>query len=148
MFFRFEGLARRSHHELPWSWKAYTSHDTNIFESFTERQDTNSYSVHGDTVHDPRSDLSQGGGDDAEHPMVISMHTFIAAQVPSGPTGLKVNPLLFKIYMNIHWTWSLPHHRTLCIIRDEDDRQPVATEHPGGQGEGPQGHEEEGKAQQ
>ena len=30
-----------------------------------------------------------------------------------------MNPLLFEIYMNIHWTWLLPHHGTLCIIRYE-----------------------------
>ena len=28
---------------------------------------------HGDLVFDPRSDLFQGGGDDAEHPTVITM---------------------------------------------------------------------------
>ena len=46
---------------------------------------------HGDMVYDPRSDLSQRGGDDAKHPMDITMFTFIAPQAPSGPTGLKVN---------------------------------------------------------
>ena len=63
--------------------KAYTLHGTNILEHLTEQQGINSYRVHGDTVYDPRSDLSQGGGDDAEHPMVISMYTVIAARVPS-----------------------------------------------------------------
>ena len=77
------------------------------------------YRVHGDTVYDPRSDLSKGGGDDTEHPTFISMYTFIAHQAPSGPIGLKVNPLLFKIYMNIHRTWFLPHHGSVCIIRYE-----------------------------
>ena len=84
------------------------------------------------------------GGDDAEHPTFISMYTFIAHQAPSGPTRLKVNPLLFKIYMNIYGTWSLPHHGTLCIIRYEGDRRQAAKELPGGQGEGPKGHKEEG----
>ena len=76
------------------------------------------------------------------------MYTFIAHQAPSGPTGLKVNPLLFKIYMNTYGTWSLPHHGTLCIIRYEGDRRQAAKEIPGGQGEGPQGHKEEDGAQQ
>ena len=80
---------------------------------------------------------------DVEHPMIISMYTFIAHQDPSGPTGLKVNPLLFKIYMNIHRTWLLPHHGSLCITRYEDNRHQVVGEHPGGQGEGHQGHKEE-----
>ena len=106
------------------------------------------YHVHGDTGYDPRSDLSKGGGDDTEHPTFISMYTFIAHQAPSGPTGLKVNPLLFKIYMNIYGTWSLPHHGTLCIIRYEGDRRQAAKELPGGQGEGPQGHKEEDGTQQ
>ena len=30
---------------------------------------------HGDEDHDPRSDLSQGRGDDAEHPTIIPMYT-------------------------------------------------------------------------
>ena len=69
---------------------------------------------------------------DAEHPTFISMYTFIAHQAPSGPTGLKVNSLLFKIYMNIHRTWLLPHHGSLCITRYEDDRHQAVREHPGG----------------
>ena len=58
------------------------------------------------------------------------MYTFIADQAPSGPTGLKVNPLLFKIYMNIHWTWLLPHHGTLCIIRYEGNHHQAARKLP------------------
>ena len=106
------------------------------------------YRVHGDTVYSPRSDLFKGGGDDAEHPTVISMYTFIAHQAPSGPTGLKVNPLLFKIYTNIYWTWSLPHLGSSCITRYEDDRHQAVGEHPGDQGEGPQGHKDEEGVQQ
>ena len=33
------------------------------------------YRFHGDEVFDPRSDLSQGRGDDAEHPSFIPMYT-------------------------------------------------------------------------
>ena len=32
---------------------------------------------------------------------MFSLYTFIAPQAPSGPTGLKVSPLFFEIYMNI-----------------------------------------------
>lgn len=80
--------------------------------------------------------------------MDIIMYTFIAHQALSGPIGLKVNPLLFKIYMIIYWTWSLPHLGSLCIIRYEDDRHQEVGEHPEGQGEGPQGHKEEEGVQQ
>ena len=66
------------------------------------------------------------------------MYTFIAPQATSGPTGLKVNPLLFEIYMNIHWTWVLPHHGTLFIIRYKGNHHQAARMLPGGQGEGPQ----------
>ena len=62
--------------------------------------------------------------------MVISLYTFIAPQAPSGPTGLKVNPLLFEIYMNIHWTWLLPYHGTLCIIRYEGNHHQAARKLP------------------
>lgn len=40
---------------------------------------------HGDEDFDPRSDLSQGRGDDAEHPTVIPMGTTSTTQAPSGP---------------------------------------------------------------
>ena len=52
---------------------------------------------HGDLVFDPRSDLSQGGGDDAEHPTDITMSIVHSA---SGTydiyfTYTKVNHLLY-----------------------------------------------------
>ena len=40
---------------------------------------------HGDEDFDPRSDLSQGRGDYAEHPMVIPMDLTSSHQVPRGP---------------------------------------------------------------
>ena len=43
---------------------------------------------HGDEDFDPRSDLSQGRGDDAEHPTIIPMYTRAYA------IGPKVNSLL------------------------------------------------------
>ena len=41
---------------------------------------------HGDEDHDPRSDLSQGGGDDAVHPTIIPMYTSTTPQAPRGHT--------------------------------------------------------------
>ena len=118
--------------------------DSATFESAHSKLDDDDYLVnirfytakpslsHGDLVFDPRSDLSQGGGDDAEHPTVISMYTFIAPQAPSGPTRLKVNPFLFEVYMNIHWTWLLPHHGMLCIIRYKGNHHQAARKLPEG----------------
>ena len=40
---------------------------------------------HGDEDFDPRTDLPQGRGDDAEHPKVIPMDLPSSHQVPSGP---------------------------------------------------------------
>ena len=40
---------------------------------------------HGDEDFDPRSDLSQGRGDDAEHPKVIPMDLSSSHQVPRRP---------------------------------------------------------------
>lgn len=40
---------------------------------------------HGDEAFNPRSDLSQGGGGDVEHPMVIPMDIPSSHQVPRGP---------------------------------------------------------------
>ena len=40
---------------------------------------------HGDEDFDPRSDLSQGRGDDVEHPSVIPMDLPSSHQAPRGP---------------------------------------------------------------
>ena len=40
---------------------------------------------HGDEDFDPRSDLSQGRGDDAEHPKVIPMDLPTSPTTPLGP---------------------------------------------------------------
>ena len=52
---------------------------------------------HGDLDFDPRSDLSQGGGDDAEHPMDITMSRVHSASDTCDIyfTYIKVNPLLY-----------------------------------------------------
>ena len=38
---------------------------------------------HGDEVFDPRSDLPQGRGDDAEHPTIIPMYTTTTPEAPT-----------------------------------------------------------------
>jgi hypothetical protein len=52
---------------------------------------------HGDLVFDPRSDLSQGGGDDAEHPTDITMSRVHSASDTCDIyfTYIKVNHLLY-----------------------------------------------------
>ena len=52
---------------------------------------------HGDLVFDPRSDLSPGGGDDAEHPMDITMSRVHSASDTCDIyfTYIKVNLLLY-----------------------------------------------------
>ena len=66
---------------------------------------------HGDEDHDPRSDLSQGRGDDAEHPTIIPMYTRAYA------IGHKVNSLLSESSLSSCKTWMLLQARTLCILR-------------------------------
>ena len=52
---------------------------------------------HGDEDFDPRSDLSQGRGDDAEHPIDITMSRVCLASDTCGIyfTYIKVNHLLY-----------------------------------------------------
>ena len=84
---------------------------------------------HGDEDHDPRSDLSQGGGDDAVHPTIIPMYTSTTPQAPRGHTmrprpyaiGHKVNSLLFEPSLSTYETWLLPHAWTLHILRYNRD---------------------------
>ena len=70
---------------------------------------------HGDEDFDPRSDLSQGRGDDAEHPAVIPMYTRAYA------FGPKVNPLLNASPFHSCETWLLPNARTLHMPRYQGD---------------------------
>ena len=84
---------------------------------------------HGDEDHDPRSDLSQGGGDDAEHPTFIPMYTPTTLQAPRGhmtrpqtyAIGHKVNSLLFEPSLSTCETWLLPHAWTLHTLRYNQD---------------------------
>ena len=78
---------------------------------------------HGDENFDPRSDLSQGRGDDAEHPTIIPMDA--STPTPRGPMTRarakaiedKVNSLLSELPLPTRETWLLPHSETLCVIR-------------------------------
>ena len=80
---------------------------------------------HGDEDFDPRSDLSQGRGDDAEHPSIIPMGASTSPSTPRGPTTRarskaiedKVNSLLSEIPLSTQETWLLPQTETLCVIR-------------------------------
>ena len=80
---------------------------------------------HGDEDHDPRLDLSQGRGDDAEHPTFIPMYTPTTLQTPSGhmtrpqtyAIGHKVNSLLSEPSLSTCETWLLPPTCVLCMIR-------------------------------
>ena len=85
---------------------------------------------HGDEGQDPRSDLSHGGGDDAEHPTFIPMYTPTTLQAPRGhmtrpriyTIGHKVNSLLSEPSLSTCETWLLPHAWILHILRyDRDD---------------------------
>ena len=80
---------------------------------------------HGDEDFDPRSDLSQGRGDDAEHPLIMPMDSTSTIQAPSGPMTRararaiqsEVTSLLSRFHFDAHETWLLPHTDTLCILR-------------------------------
>ena len=80
---------------------------------------------HGDEEFDPRKDLPQGRGDDAEHPKVIPMDLPSSHQVPCRPMTracaralqTEVTSLLSQVHFNAHETWILPQTKTLCILR-------------------------------
>ena len=85
---------------------------------------------HGDEDHDPRSDLSQGGGgDDAEHPTIIPMYTTSTLQAPRGhkmgpqlyAIGHKVNSLLSESSLSTCETWLLPQTCVLCMTRNQEE---------------------------
>jgi len=86
---------------------------------------------HGDEDFDPRSDLSQGRGDDAEHPTVIPMDTTSTTQAPSGPMTRararaiqsEVNSLLVELPFDPLETWLLPQMEMLCVLRYQESNQ-------------------------
>jgi hypothetical protein len=84
---------------------------------------------HGDEDFDPRSDLSQGRGDDAEHPLVIPMDPSSSHQVPRGPRTrararaleTEVTSLLNELPYESCETWLLPQTEMLCVLRYLED---------------------------
>ena len=99
---------------------------------------------HGDEDFDPRSDLSQGRGDDAEHPSIIPMDSTSTTLAPRGPMTRararaiqsEVNSLLVELPFDPFETWLLPQTETLCVLRY----------HVSSQGEGvvQDGHQDQG----
>ena len=100
---------------------------------------------HGDEDFDPRTDLSKGRGDDAEHPKFIPMDAPTPPTAPFGPMTRarakaiedKVNSLLSELPLSMHETWLLPKSEMLCMIRyqegppedaHEDRRVPNSTD--------------------
>ena len=85
--------------------------DCAMFSTSSNYKSVHDNRFHGDEVFDPRSDLSQGRGDDAEHPTIIPMYTRAYA------IGPKVNSLLSESSLSACKTWMLLQARTLCILR-------------------------------
>jgi hypothetical protein len=71
----------------------------------------------------------KGGGDDAEHPVVIPMDSPTSPQVPRGPMTRararaienEVTSLLSQFPFDAHEDWMLPQTETLCILRYQED---------------------------
>ena len=92
---------------------------------------------HGDEEFDPRTDLPQGRGDDAEHPTTIPMDATSTIQAPSGPMTRarahaiqsEVTSLLLEFPSSSSETWQLPMSEMLCVIRyNAQDSEPRAVE--------------------
>ena len=90
---------------------------------------------HGDEDFDPRLDLSQGRGDDVEHPTIIPMDASTPPTTPLGPMTRarakaiedKVNSLLSELPLSTHETWLLPQTETLCVIRYLEESHGTST---------------------
>src|SRR3954470_13221771 len=84
---------------------------------------------HGDEDFDPRSDLSQGRGDDAEHPTIIPMDLPSSHQESRGPMTRararalenEVTSFLSDITFDPLETWLLPKSDMLCMIRCQEE---------------------------
>ena len=91
---------------------------------------------HGDEDFDPRSDLSQGRGDDAEHPTIIPMDLPSSHQEPRGPMTRararalenEVTSFLSDSTYDPLETWLLPKSDMLCMIRCQEDPHKDARE--------------------
>ena len=74
---------------------------------------------HGDLVFDPRSDLFQGGGDDAEHPTDITMSRVHLASDTCNIyfTHIKVNHLLYTCSLDPFEDGILLDTSPMCMHR-------------------------------
>ena len=89
---------------------------------------------HGDEDRDPWTDLSQGRGDDAEHPSTITMDATPPPQGRRGPWTRararaienEVTSFLFEFHSDSHVSQILPQMETLCILRYFGDRHEEA----------------------
>ena len=73
---------------------------------------------HGDLVFDPRSDLFQGGGDDAEHPTVITMSRVrLASDTCDLFSYIKVNLLLYTCSLDPFEDGVLLDTSPMCMHR-------------------------------
>ena len=81
---------------------------------------------HGGEDLDPRTDLSQGG-DDAEHPMDITMDISPTCgpltRAQAWAIETKVNSLLVEIQFHTCETWMLPQNNVLCSLRYNDETE-------------------------
>ena len=79
----------------------------------------------GDVELDPRTDLPQGRGDDAEHPKIIPMDAPTPPMIPLGPMTRararaiqsEVTSLLLEFPPSSSETWLLPKSEILCVTR-------------------------------
>ena len=117
-----------------WTFKLLARYNDNAYKIDLPRDKYNVSDIfnvkdlspfHGDEEFDPRTDLPQGRGDDAEHPKVIPMDLPSSHQVSSGPMTrararaleTEVTSLLSQFHFDAHETWLLPQTETLCILR-------------------------------
>ena len=99
---------------------------------------------HGDEEFDPRTDLPQGRGDDAEHPKAIAMDLPTSPTTPLAPMTRahartiknEVNSLLVELPFDPRETWLLPQSELLCVLRYHISNQ--------GDGTVQDGHQEQG----
>ena len=99
--------------------------------STRRRYSRNEGITHGDEDFDPRSDLSQGRGDDAEHPSIIPMDSTSTTLAPRGPMTRararaiqsEVNSLLVEFPFDPFETWLLTQTETLCVLRYHESSQ-------------------------
>ena len=105
------------------SYKIELPRDKYFVSDIFNVKDLSTY--HGDEDFDPRSDLSQGRGDDVDHPKAIPMDLPTYPMTALGPMTraharaieYKVNSLLVELPFDPLETWLLPQAETLCVLR-------------------------------